>query len=259
MSRIRLEDVEVGHSYVIKNTSANKLSESISEEVQQENTAVAEAELEAHNIISAAHQKSARIIEEAQKTSQESFNQSKEEGMKAGYDAGYKNGVHQIQADFINQIKSVDIIAKSAFNVKKEIIISAEQELLLLAVTIAEKIVRQQLEIHPETILNIVKAAINQLQDKEEVKIIVNPAVTNYLYEFSDELKQSINGLEKIKIIEDRTVPLEGVIVESLDSRIDARLDSQITEITKKIMKESAEHPVMEEIPKEIEIKIEEP
>lgn len=259
MSRIRLEDVKVGSSYVVKNASTNKIAESIPDEEQQDINAPSESEIEAQNIISAAQQEAARIIEEIQNKSGELYNQAQEEGAKAGYTAGYENGISQIQNDFINQIKSVDIIAKSAFSVKKEIILSAEQEILQLSIAIAEKLISQQLEINPKTILNIVKAAINQLKDKEEVKISVNPTVTNYLYEFSDELKQSINGLEKIKIIEDRTIPSDGVIVESLDSRVDARLDSQINEITKNIMKELADHPLMEEIPKEIEIKIEEP
>jgi len=259
LSRIRLEDVKVGNSYIVENSTTGTNSEKNSNNTSEESNAASESEIEAQNIINAAQQEAARIIEEAKAKSEELFNQAQEEGLKFGQAAGYDDGIQQLQTNFINQIKSVDIIAKSAFAVKKEIILSAEQEILQLSIAIAEKLIRQQLEIHPETILNIVKTAINQLKDKEEVKVIVNPAVTNYLYEFSDDLKQSINGLEKIKITEDKTIPPEGVIVESLESRIDARLESQIDEITKTIMKESQEHPIMEDLPKEIEIKIEEP
>lgn len=261
MSRIRLEDIKVGNSYVVDNSKTSKKTESIPQavQIQEDNSAVSDAEIEAQRIITAAQEEARNIIEQTRQKSEELFNQSHEEGMKAGYNAGYEVGLKQVQEDFTNQIRSVDIIAKTAFNVKKEIIVSAEQEILQLSVVIAEKLLRHQLEVNPELILNIVKAAINELKDKEEVKIVVNPSVTNCLYEFSDELKQSINGLKKIKIIEDKTVPSEGVIIESLESRIDARLDSQITEITKRIMKEAAERPLTDKLVKEIDIKIEEP
>lgn len=259
LSRIRLEDIKEGNSFVVNNSSTGKKPEKINPNIQTGNSAVSDAEIEAQNIIDTAKNEATRIIEETQNKSQELFNQAQAEGMKAGYDAGYEKGLSQVQDDFINQVKSVDIIAKSAFRVKNEIIVSAEQEVIQLSITIAEKLVRQKFDIQPEIILNIVKAAINELKDKEEIKIVVNPAITKYLYEFSDELKRTINGLEKIKIIEDRTIPAEGVIIESLESRIDARLDSQITEITKKLMKKVTEDPVLKKIPKEIEIKIEEP
>lgn len=261
LSRIRMEDIKEGSSYLVNNKPAStlKIAPSVEQTSSEENTALSEAAIEAQKIISKAQENAEIIIKEAENKAQEMFNQAQEEALKAGYTSGYEAGLNQIQIDFINQIKAVETVAKSSFAVKKEIITSAEQELIKLSITIAEKLVRQKLEIQPELILSIVKAAINEIKDKEEIKIIVNPAVTNCLCEFSESLKQDFQGLEKIKIVEDKTIPLEGVIVESLESRIDARLDSQINEISKKLLKEAAENPVLNEIPKEIEIKIEEP
>jgi len=252
LSRIRLEDVKVGNSYIIDSSTDIKPE---NDNTEQEKAVIIEAEKQAQIILEKAQQEALRIIEDTQNKSQELFNQAQEEGQKAGYSAGYETGIQQIKTEFVNQIKSIDILASSVFDIKKEIIVSAEQEIVKLSIVIAEKLVRQQIDIDPEIIKNIVKAAINELKDKEEVKIVVNPAVTDYIYEFSEELKQTINGLEKIKVIEDKTIPPDGVIVESLESRIDARLDSQIVEITKRLMKEAAQNPVL----KEIEIKIEEP
>jgi flagellar assembly protein FliH len=262
LSRIRLEDIKEGNSFIVDHSIKEKISHethSAQQEIIEEDSSLTEAEIEAQNIINKAQEEAARIIEDATIKAQELFNQTHEEGLKSGYNAGFETGKLQIQTDFIHQIKGLETITKSSFAVKKEIITSAEQELIKLSITIAEKLVKQKLEIQPDIILNIVKAAINELKDKEEIKIIVNPCVTSCLYEFSDLLKQEIQGLERIKIIEDKTIPLEGVIVESLESRIDARLDSQINEISKRLLKEASENPILIEIPKEIDIMIEEP
>jgi len=94
-------------------------------------------------------------------------------------------------------------------------------------------------KVNTEIILSIIRAAINELKYKEEVKILVNPAITQCIYDLSEELKQTIKGLNHIKIIEDKTIPPDGFMIESPDSRIDARLETQLAEITKNIMTEA--------------------
>ena len=103
---------------------------------------------------------------------------------------------------------------------------------------IAEKIIRHKLELKPELLLGIISAAIEQVKDKEDIKIIVNPALLHNLYEFTEGLRETVKGLKNLKIIEDRTIPKDGVIVESVESRIDARIETQIKEIMKNLMQE---------------------
>lgn len=251
LSRIKSSIVHLGNHYMVGKTE-NK------QENQQDEILIS-TQKQAEEILNAANAEAARIIDEAQTQVQETLQQSREEGFQTGYKTGYDESFKKIQEDFIRQIKSIDMIAQSAYKVKKEIISSSELEILQLTIAIAEKIVKQQLETSPETILSIVRAVIHELKDKEEIKIIVNPVHVEYLYNFSEELKNSINGLESVKIIKDKTIPIDGIIVESGESRIDARLETQIAQITKHLLNEAAENPTFAEIPKEIEIKIEEP
>lgn len=52
------------------------------------------------------------------------------------------------------------------------------------------------------------------------------------IYEISDGLKERFFGLENIKIIEDSSVPADGTIVESVDSRVDSGIKAQISRIS---------------------------
>lgn len=250
MSRIRSCEVKLGDSYLLGNEKKTN---------EAEDEIVLNAKKQADSIIAAANDRSAKIIEEAQLKAQEILEQTRQDGFQDGYKAGYDEGYNQIHSDLTEQINNVGIITSSTFDIKKEIIQSSEQEILQLTIAIAEKLVRQHLEISPDIILNIVKAAINELSDREEVKLIVNPALTNNLYQFSENLKHTIQGLKSIKIVEDKTISPDGLIVESQDTRIDARLVTQISEITKQILSEALKNPVLKEIPKEIEVRIEEP
>ena len=261
LTRIESSNIQLGNSYVLGNIQKEKEE---ADKIQRE--ALKSAQKQVEEIINQANIQAAQILEAANhqvqemiQQSQEDANQAKEDGYQAGYNAGYQDGHNQVHEDLINQVKSLDILAQSVFKVKQEIISSSEKEILQLTIIIAEKVLKQHLEIAPDKILSIIKAAINELKDKEEVNIIVNPAITNYLYDFSEELKETVNGLKSIKILEDKTIPADGVIVESTENRIDARLETQISEIAKQLLLEAEENPILAEIPKEIEIRIEEP
>ena len=49
-------------------------------------------------------------------------------------------------------------------------------------------------------------------------------------------LKEEIPKLETIKIIEDNSISPDGVIVETLNTRLDSRISSQIAELTQKML-----------------------
>ena len=78
-------------------------------------------------------------------------------------------------------------------------------------------------------------SAINQLKDKEEVTIIVNPQLVQNIVNLSEEFKNEISQLKHIKIIEDSSLSVDGTIVSTPLSRIDSRISSQIDEIASRL------------------------
>lgn len=256
MSRIRCDAIIVGGSYVLG--KENKID-------LEKDQILDNAKVQAEEIISVAQQQARQIIQEAQIQSQnmiaqaeEIQRQAHESGLQDGFNQGHQNGFNQISNELANQIKTVDIIAKAAFRVKQEIIISAKKDILELTIAIAEKILKNTLNIAPETILSIIKAAINELKEKEDIKIAINPEIAVYLYQYSEIIKETVYGLKNLKIIEDKTIPVDGFIVESIDSRIDAGISTQINAISRAFLDEKQERLAIGEIPEEIEININE-
>ncbi len=269
-NRIRSNHVQLGKSMFLENKKIDfSLEENFSPEEKEE------LERKKHKI-KEAQEKAAEIlksVEKAQKQAEEELKtqiqnrladienlkqQSIEQGYAEGFQKGYDEGINQAKQEAGDKIEAVNTISSATFRIKKEIINSAEKEIIELSTAIAEKILRQKLELSPEFMQEIIKSAIEQLQDKEDIKIIVNPSLTSILYEFAEELKDQIMGLKSIKITEDRTVPPDGVIVESRGSRIDGRLETRLAEIVKNLTSEFFEKSNSEGISEEIEAKIEE-
>lgn len=227
-----------------ENELKDKFDQMLLDAQAQANSIINEAQIQAAQILKESKQKIKQEEEKFEVFKNQVLEEKRQEGQKIGYEEGFQKASEDVHFKVIN----LEAIADSSFKLKKEIILSAEQEILQLSIVIAEKILKQQLEVKPELIIEIIRAAINELKDKEEIKIIVNPALKDQLYNFSKELKNILKGMKTIKIVEDKTIHPNSAIIESPESRIDARLESQISEITQEIMKDFAESPVLGKI-----------
>jgi len=211
--------------------------------------AIINAKSIANEIIEKAKQQAQAIVEDTQKKAQKHMDDAvaqanaqvdeiTENARKQGYEKGYEEGQQAIRQDLTERIENVDKFAQCEFEIKKRIIKSAHNDIVNLVIAIAQKVCRKELEIDNEILYKITQAAINELKEKEEVKIFVNPNMARKIYEISDRLKEDILSLKNIKIVEDSGVSEDGTIVESINSRVDNRVSSQIDVIAQKLLVE---------------------
>lgn len=255
MTKFDASSITFGDSFVFKDDNRlveDEIKAQVQAELQKQRAINAEAFQNAENIVKQAEAKATQIIESAEKRAEEIMVQAQEEGYtqgkEQGYKEGYTEGFNQIESELQSKVQNVDIIAQSAFELKANIINSAQTDILELISLICDKITHSTLELDKTVLQNIISAAIKEMKEKETVKIIVNPELTEDIYSMSETLKQNIKGLQNIKIVEDKTISKDGVFVESLDSRIDARLSTQVAEITAKLLQEASTKNIAEEI-----------
>lgn len=207
--------------------------------IEQAQAQITQAEQELEQVKEAAHNQ----IEEDKVKAQQEAEQLKEEYKQKGYDDGYNQGFAQITNDMEQKVLAVDKFAQSQFDLKKNIIKSAELDIVNLVVEIAKKVCTKSIELNPDLLKAITVSAIRALKDKEEIKIIINPKLTDTLNLISDKIKEEIPQLKNVRVIEDNSVSADGTIVESMLTRVDSRVVAQINEITEKMMGEyNSEH-----------------
>lgn len=238
MIRIKSDNINYGKSFVIANddfadeSDLQKKRKVIIENTQEEAQKILDnAKEQAKNIVDSA-------IEDAKQQSEQIIEDAKQEGYKAGFDSGYSDGQQQITQELEDKIINVDNFAKSTFELKKRIIKSAHKDIIEMVKLISNKVCHKNFEQDDKTLYEITKSAIELLKEKEQVNIIVNPKMASKIWELSDDIKNKIQGLECIKIIEDDSVGTDGTIVEGVKNRVDSTIENQIKTIVDEMYNE---------------------
>ncbi len=245
MSRIKSDKIHIGDDYVL-NSNEKSLNEIYNKQKLILDEAKAKAKQiidEANKTLNEAKDEANTIIEKAKNDANSQaeliIKKAFEEGSKKGFEEGKIQAFEQVTKELEEKIINVDNFAKSTFDIKKKIIRSSYNDVLKLVVLISEKIIKKNLEENADTLLNIINEASLKLNCEDEtIKIITNPKMYEKLISISERIQNEIPKLKSISIIEDNNVSSDGVIIESLSSRIDATLGSCISEITDKLFNE---------------------
>lgn len=249
MTRIKGSNVQIGSSFVLPLETnqlkdieirikkmladANAQKELLINEGAQKAKELVE---EAKQIIEQAQIESEKLIETAKNQAQEESDAIREQARQEGYDAGNKQGYEDGTRSLEEKVKAVDIFSKSQFDIKHNIIKSAELDIVDLVIAIAKKVCKKTLDDDINVLKTITEDAIKQLKDKESITITIHPDLAEKIYSISEELKVDIPKLEHLKVIEDINVSPDGTIVETPLSRVDCRLQTQLNQIAEKLM-----------------------
>lgn len=239
-NRIKSNDIQIGSSYVLpieqskvtlQQAKVNKIIEETDAKAQQ---IIDGAENQSNIIVQTANAEAQRIIEDARKKAQEEYESIKSQAYQEGFSKGEEDGNAKFQNDASQALESLETMSSSLFEMKKNIIDSATLDIVELVSVIADKVCHVKFD--SEVLHKITIDAIKQLNEKENITIIVNPELVENINALAPTFKKEIPKLETIKIIEDSSVSPDGVIVETLNTRLDSRVSVQIEEITRQML-----------------------
>ena len=239
-NRIKSDEIQIGDNYVLPIEQSNvtrqqaKVKKIIEETDAKAQKILETADSKSQIIIQTANTEAARIIEEARKKGEKEYEKVKNQAYEEGFIKGQEDGLEKFKSDSIEALKALETLSSSSFDIKKNIIDSATLDIVELVSAIADKVCHIKFD---EGILyKITIDAIKQLNDKENITIIVNPELVNIIHGLSEKFKEEIPKLQSVKILEDNSVSTDGVIVETLNTRLDSRISAQIAEIAQNML-----------------------
>ncbi len=248
MSRIKSSDIQIGESFVIgkKETKLDKVDvtdqnflNSLSDEVAMGiKKIIAQARAEAVDLIKNAQ-------DEIEQMKKQALIEGNEKGYQEGFERGYQDGYDKINSELMEKAARFEEFINLVLEAKNNIYQSAQSELLDFVVRIAEKLCCNQVAYDKDTILNVIMQASTELKEKETLKIIVHPALAQNIYSITDDLKNKIHNLKNIKIIEDKLLKEDGLVLEAADSRIDASFSTRVMQIINELKKEADKTPII--------------
>lgn len=137
----------------------------------------------------------------------------KEEAELAGFEEGLKRWNAQLA-----------LLDKEIKGVRQEI----ENSIVPLALAAVKKIIGQELEIHPEAIVDIVATALRAVSQHKKVKIFVSPQDLDHVEKARPKLKALFEHLESLTITPRNDIGEGDAVIETEVGIINARLDSQL-------------------------------
>ena len=239
-NRIKSNDIQIGNSYVLPIEQSNvtlsqaKVQKIIEETDLKAQKIISDAEGQSQVIMQNTNAEASRIIENAQKRAEEEYENIRQQAYQEGFTKGQEDGLNKFQNDSIEALKSLETLSSSSFDLKKNIIDSATLDIVELVSAIADKVCH--IKFDSEVLHKITLDAIKELNDKENITIIVNPKLVDNISQLCENFKNEVPKLQSIKILEDNSVSPDGVIVETLNTRLDSRVSSQIAEIAHKML-----------------------
>lgn len=195
---------------------------------------ISNAENQSRVVVQAANTEAEAIIENAKKKAEREYEAIKNQAYQEGFKKGEQDGLYKFQTDAQEGLKSLDVLASSSFELKKNIIDSASHDIVDLVVAIADKVCHQKFD--DKVLHDITLDAISKLNDKETITIIVNPILINNINSLVSNFKEEVPKLQSLKILEDSSLSADGVIVETPSTRLDSRVSAQIAEIAEKML-----------------------
>jgi flagellar assembly protein FliH len=154
-----------------------------------------------------------------------------------GHVEGVAAGRNEIDAQLAESVTSLQGIVDEARAQRQSVIESAEPELVKLAMSIAERIVHEQISVNPNVVLENVRQALTRLVGREVVTLRVNPADLDTIRAHRDTIAGA-NDVEHLRVVEDQRVDRGGVVVETDAGTIDAKVSTQIREARRTLLAE---------------------
>lgn len=219
----------------------------------------AEAERKSQEILDEAFRKAKQIVDSAQnynarqqqeaadkiqRETEEAKHRGYEEGYSAGVEDGKKKGEEaglrigetegRKKADAENR-KYLDEISQMAESVEKSksaILQKFESDLQDLAISIAESILKKELQIDEEAMRSIILNALDAYRNQEWVRIYVPEQTANVLLKADRNIAEALKNVsENVKVVVTSNMKEGDCVLEMPDQVIEAGVSSQLRKI----------------------------
>jgi flagellar assembly protein FliH len=150
---------------------------------------------------------------------------------QAAYGKGHAEGLKSHNKDVAAKLEILAAVTKTIPQIKKDILNKGEEQMVKLAIAIAEKILQQEVSTRKEIILDVLRGALKNIAETDGMKIRLNPQDFRYMMEVKKDFLQSFDGIRNIVFEEDSAIRRGGAVVETLFGEVDARLENQLKEI----------------------------
>jgi flagellar assembly protein FliH len=150
-----------------------------------------------------------------------------ERAFQNGFQEGEKSALESHSAEVASAVTSLKQAVTDIQNLRQEIYHSIEHEVVELALSIARKVVCQEIKTNKDVVVCVAREALSQVEVPGKIKIRLNPADLEFITETRAQISGLSRQIENVTFEAEEGIASGGCVIETKLGEIDARIEKQ--------------------------------
>jgi len=198
---------------------------------------LAEARAEARRLLNEARERRREMLAQAEREAERLRQTAREEGRAQGIEEGRQQGWREVEALVARAMAALE----DAYQARQAMLESAKADVVRLAVRVAERLIRAQLEVDPEVALRAAEEALAQVRGEPRIIVRCHPRDALVLEAQKLRLAQVASGCHSVEVVEDEGIDPGGVVVETARGEVDGQLCAQLGVLLERLLEAVSE------------------
>lgn len=157
----------------------------------------------------------------------ETVGEIEEKAYAKGFARGEKAGIESGNEKIESVVNSINLGLSELIKIRQDIYLETEQEIVKLAMAIARKVVCNEIRVNKDTVVNVVKEAVEKVEGNEKVKVRLSCKDFQFIKSEKPAIIDKIINIDNVGFEMDDSIPDGGCIIETESGDIDARIEKQ--------------------------------
>jgi flagellar biosynthesis/type III secretory pathway protein FliH len=152
----------------------------------------------------------------------------REAARSAALQEGYQEGRAQALAELAPSAEALAAALAAARAREVEFAERVERDAVVLAMSIAQKVVAGVIDVEPERVLDVISGALRAIVERESVVLQVNPEDLEMVRDSLTEIAASLGGIDHLEVQGERRVERGGALLRTSVGEVDARVQTKL-------------------------------
>lgn len=169
------------------------------------------------------------------------------------YQRGLQDGKNLAERGLANAFRALRSAAEELSMLRDKVLRDSEDDLLDLVMSISRKVIAREVDQSRDIVLSVIKSALQNLSESDELTIRVNPDDHSMLTGSSEQsLKKELSSV-KFLLKSDPALQQGSCQIDTSLGTVDASFEAQLEEIYRRLLEErTSSHPTQEQVTSEL-------
>jgi flagellar assembly protein FliH len=153
------------------------------------------------------------------------------QGHEIGYKDGYAEGLAAAEAATAESLRRLADLLNGIHENHTVFYRAAERQVVDLALQIAQKVVEREVENMPDLAVNVIRAALDEMDARTAIRVRVNPDDAELLQRRWAQVVPPGVSADQVELQPDERVQPGGGIIETTHGQVDAQLSTKLEQL----------------------------